>query len=138
MGHFKQMEINCRWFYYSLELPSGTTLCFLFNYFHLCLYLPFKFSNPHAPSLVSGIFVEVLSPTNSLLNVIIILLIMNVLVGSYFDAGLEYIILWYLGFGSFWWKIWRYSDTFTIRNYHLSSTGLKLLPINYFVVLCRI
>ena len=53
---FKQMEIKCRWFQYSLELSPGTVLC-------LCLLsslvssFPY-FSNPHAPILVSGILVE--------------------------------------------------------------------------------
>ena len=53
VGVFKQMKIKHGRFQYSLELPPGTILFFC----HVFVLLTY-FSNPQAPTLVSGIFVE--------------------------------------------------------------------------------
>lgn len=58
-GYFKQLEIKCRWFQYSLELLPSTILFFCLVIFAF-LYSLLLFLNSNVPTLAngSGIFVE--------------------------------------------------------------------------------
>ena len=57
LGYKSAWKIKCRRFQCSLECFPGTILWFLFYYFHIFVLFTY-ISDPQAPTLASGIFVE--------------------------------------------------------------------------------